>query len=45
MSQRHLQEAHRTVESRRTELEQAQRKKDSGDVGLPPPVRARYVDP
>jgi hypothetical protein len=34
MCQRLLQEAHQTVEGRRTELEQVQRKKDSGDVGL-----------
>jgi hypothetical protein len=36
MSQGHLQEAHRTIESRHTELERFQRKKDPGDVGLPP---------
>jgi hypothetical protein len=32
MCQKHLQEAHQTVESRRAELVQAQRRKDSGDV-------------
>ncbi|KAH9991486.1 hypothetical protein BJV77DRAFT_1068305 [Russula vinacea] len=32
MCQRLLQEAHQTVASRRTELEQVQRQKDSGDV-------------
>ncbi|KAH9962429.1 hypothetical protein BC827DRAFT_220888 [Russula dissimulans] len=30
--QKHLQEVHRTVESRRTEFERAQREKDAGDV-------------
>jgi hypothetical protein len=34
MCQRLLLEAQQTVESRRTELEQVQRKKDSGDVSL-----------
>ncbi|KAI0278567.1 hypothetical protein BGY98DRAFT_1096685 [Russula aff. rugulosa BPL654] len=32
MCEKYLQEAHRAIESRRTELEQAQSKKDSGDV-------------
>jgi len=32
MSQKHLEEAHRAIESRRTELEQAQRMKNSGEV-------------
>ena len=30
--QKHLEEAQRTIESRRTELEKAQRRKNSGDV-------------
>jgi hypothetical protein len=34
MCQKYLQEAHRAAESRRTELEQAQRKKKSGDVSI-----------
>jgi len=34
MRQRHLQEAHDIVESRRSELEKAQRSKDAGDVSL-----------
>lgn len=32
MCEKYLQEAHRAIESRRTELEQAQSKKNSGDV-------------
>ena len=34
MSQKHLQEAQRAIENRRTELDQAQRKKNSGDVSI-----------
>ncbi len=34
MSQKYLQEAHRAIESRRTELEQVQGKKNSGDVSI-----------
>jgi hypothetical protein len=34
MRQKHLQEAHRAIESRRTELEQVRRKKNSGDVSI-----------
>jgi hypothetical protein len=34
MRQKYLQEAHRAIESRRTELVQAQRKKNSGDVSI-----------
>jgi hypothetical protein len=34
LCQRNIQEAHRTIENRRSELEQVQRKKDSGDVGF-----------
>jgi hypothetical protein len=34
MRQKYLQEAHRAIESQRTELEQAHRKKKSGDVSI-----------
>lgn len=34
MRQKHLQEANRAIESRRAELEQTQRKKNSGDVSI-----------
>ena len=36
MRQKHLQEAHQTVENWRAELRQAQEKKEAGDVRLFP---------